>query len=55
MKTYEIILLTNEGIKKELYQDTESLEEFENKMIKKYPHFIMQSSKEITHLIHVKK
>lgn len=47
MKTYKIVLLTQTGLKTEIYNDNESLNTFENRMIEKYKTFTMQSSKEI--------
>lgn len=47
MKTYEIKLLTPDGIKTEIYTTTEPLENFENRMIQKYKTFITQTSKQI--------
>lgn len=47
MKTYKIVLLTQTGLKTEIYNNKESLETFENRMIEKYKTFTMQSSKEI--------
>jgi hypothetical protein len=47
MKTYKIVLLTQTGLKTEIYNNNESLDNFENRMIEKYKTFTMQSSKEI--------
>ena len=47
MKTYQIVLFTTDGLKTELYCDTEIFLDFELRMIKKYSSFTMQSSKEI--------
>lgn len=47
MKTYKIVLFTQNGLKTEIYIDKESLETFENRMKLKYGTFIMQSSEEL--------
>lgn len=47
-KSYEIILLTPNGIHKETYKTEEkTLQQFENEMIEKYGTFIMHSSTEL--------
>ena len=44
MKTYKIVLFTPNGIKTEIYRDTEPLKCFEEKMTEKYKTFIMQQA-----------
>jgi translation initiation factor 2 alpha subunit (eIF-2alpha) len=39
MKTYKIVLLTKSGLKRKTYKDFQSLESFENQMIRKYGDF----------------
>jgi len=47
MKKYKIVLLTQSGLKTEIYTDNQSLQEFQQQMAEKYGTFIMQSSNEI--------
>jgi len=47
MKKYKIVLLTQSGLKTEIYTDNQSLQEFQQQMVEKYGTFIMQSSNEI--------
>ena len=47
MKKYKIVLLTQSGLKTEIYTDNQPLQEFQQQMVEKYGTFIMQSSNEI--------
>ena len=47
MKKYKIVLLTQSGLKTEIYTDNQPLQEFKQQMVEKYGTFIMQSSNEI--------
>ena len=47
MKNYQIIFLTPNGIKAEVYSESESLQDFEKRMVDKYKTFIVQSSLQI--------
>lgn len=44
MKNYQIVFLTPSGIKTEVYRQSESLVDFEKRMVEKYKTFIVQSS-----------
>lgn len=47
MKTFEILLITPNGLITEIYTDNEPLQDFENRMIKKHKTFIMQTCNEL--------
>jgi len=47
MKNYQIVFLTPNGIKTEVYKESESLQDFEKRMVEKYKTFIVQSSFQI--------
>jgi hypothetical protein len=47
MKNYQITFITPNGIETEIYKESESLKNFEKRMVNKYKTFIVQSSIQI--------
>jgi hypothetical protein len=47
-KKYEIVLLTTQGLKTEIYNTSQPLKEFQKQMIDKYKTFTTYTSKLIT-------